>query len=89
MRTRKKILFSISISDIEDCPDYTELSFETETNKAEGMLTKLNHLGLAVSDFTESEELFRAIGVFKGTVYQQANQKSELLYFQQNRLRRY
>ncbi len=77
----EKTLFSISISDIEDCPEYTELSFETETNKAEGMLTKLNHLGLAVRDFTESEELFRAMGYSKGTVYQQANQKSELCIF--------
>ena len=39
---QKKILFSISTSDIEDCPKYIEISFETEKNKAEGMLNKFN-----------------------------------------------
>ena len=81
---QKKILFSISTSDIEDCPKYIEISFETEKNKAEGMLIKLNHIGLAVRDFNGAEELFRAMGYSKGAVYQQINQKSELCIFSRN-----
>lgn len=81
LEDEKKILFSINVCDIEDCSEYIELSFEAEKNKTKGISINLNHLGLAVHDFKEFEEIFKTMGYSKGIVYQQLNQQSQLCIF--------
>lgn len=80
----ERTVFSIESSEIEECPKYIGLSFDNDEDQSKKTCIKLNHLGLAVCNINENEELFINMGYAKGNEYTLLNQNSKLCIFSRN-----
>ena len=74
----EKIIFTVQGPDMVNHIEHIELLFEQDVKEKEVVLTKVNHMGLAVRNFVHAKELLQTMGFETGEVFRQDNQNSEL-----------
>ncbi len=74
----EKIIFVVNPQTMVNKIDHIELLFEQEIKEEVTLLTKVNHMGLAVRDFVLAKELLQTMGFEMGEVCREDNQNSEL-----------